>query len=507
MKPMQLNADPQFFIDDLFIAESNNINLCLEPPQKAGIVLAPERPWEAYRIFPSTILEDDGIYKIWYESIAHYPGKEGTVPCPRCRANNSGEKAVCVKCGWPLLDMQWMEEQLIHQCYAVSKDGVQWERPDLGLVEYAGNRKNNIVESCGVPSINPRGPSEEKFMSILQHQGSLYITVSPDGLHWKRKPHPVLPFTADTNNQIIFDPAIGKYIAFLRGFPGRRTIVRCAFNSLDEAPWPYHECRRKPDHTGTMYIENELETVMDIDKNDPLLPGLDINHLSACFYTNGVYLGFPGLFRKYPGQLNRQGRENHRYFAQGNDGTFETQLAVSRDGRTWTRPDRHPYVSTGLYGEPDGGIIMVAPGLISHGEKMYQYYGGKLTTHGIFEPVNDKPDGAIFRLVQQKDRFIAATAGIQGGWFRTPLLRHHGNRLELNIDCQGLGETCVQILDEKCKPLPGFTQDDCDPVDLNQLCQVVTWHGHHDIGSTAGKSIRLEFFMRASKLFTFRFAG
>ena len=29
-------------------------------------------------------------------------------------------------------------------CYAESKDGVNWTKPDLGLVEFNGNKKNNI---------------------------------------------------------------------------------------------------------------------------------------------------------------------------------------------------------------------------------------------------------------------------------------------------------------------------------------------------------------------------
>ena len=30
-------------------------------------------------------------------------------------------------------------------CYATSKDGIHWEKPDLGLVEYNGSQRNNIV--------------------------------------------------------------------------------------------------------------------------------------------------------------------------------------------------------------------------------------------------------------------------------------------------------------------------------------------------------------------------
>ena len=32
-------------------------------------------------------------------------------------------------------------------CYAESKDGVHWSRPELGLIEFNGSKKNNIILS------------------------------------------------------------------------------------------------------------------------------------------------------------------------------------------------------------------------------------------------------------------------------------------------------------------------------------------------------------------------
>ena len=30
-------------------------------------------------------------------------------------------------------------------CYAMSKDGLHWEKPELGLIDFNGSKKNNIV--------------------------------------------------------------------------------------------------------------------------------------------------------------------------------------------------------------------------------------------------------------------------------------------------------------------------------------------------------------------------
>jgi len=509
---INIGTATQYLFDRCCMAEDENIGFEINPARKAGLVLGPERPWEAYRIAPHAILKDEGVFKMWYGAVAHYRGAAGDVACPRCNRQNPGRNIVCRFCGWPMLDIDYLHANLLFKCFAISTDGVHWERPDLGLVEFNGSRKNNIIPFTGSicsPSINPLGPPEEKFMAVSEYDGKLYVSVSPDGLCWTRKPNPVLPFSADTSNQIIYDPLLNKYVAFLRGFPGRRTVVRCEFESLDQSPWPFTDWGHRPDKTGTVYITDELETVLDIDGDDPQLPGLDINHLSATRHADGCYLGFPGLFRKYPpGGLDSQGRENHRYFAQGNDGTFETQLAVSRDGRKWFRPDRRPYVRNGIYGKDlDGGLIIVAPGIVQSGETLSQYYGGFSVTHGMFRPGDGGCTGRIFRLEQEKDRFIAVKAGARGGCFLTPILIHSCARLELNVDCQGLGEVVVQIRGAEGNPLAGFSCDDCDPIDLNHLSAGVSWRGKTDLRSLAGIPVRLEFFLRQARLFTFRFSG
>lgn len=506
-KALAIDTKPQFFLDDLFFAEQEGISLQVNPPRKAGVVMEPVHPWEAYRIAPSAVLEDEGVYKMWYLGIARYEGVPGQVACPRCAAANEGVRVVCRHCGWPLRDCDWVHRELYHQGYAISTDGVHWERPRLGLLEYGGDWQNNFFPFTGamcVPAVNPKAPPAERFMAFSEQGGRQYLSVSPDGVHWTLKPSPVLPFCADTNNQIFYDPASRKYLALLRGFPGRRTVVWCETENLDRTPWPFTDRGRQPDKTGTVYITDEMEVALDRDAEDPSLD-LDINHLSATPYADGVWFGVPGLFRHYPGDVDGKGRESHRYFAQGNDGTFETQLAVSRDGRVWRRPDRRPYVENDLYGEPDGGLIFVCGGMIRHGDEVYQYYMGQSRTHGIFEPHDPAGVGQVFRLVQRRDRFIAVAAGPRGGRFLTPLLRlpPGARTLVLNIDCQGLGEAFVQVRDAEGRPLPGFTRADCDPIDLNHLRHIVAWRGQGDLVSLAGQPVRLEFFLRSTKLYTF----
>jgi outer membrane protein assembly factor BamB len=79
--------------------------------------------------------------------------------------------------------------------YAFSKDGIHWERPDLGLVEYNGSKHNNLlVLDAQAPSVfltgDPVG-SSTRFLMLLQGgqlTNETSVFASPDGIHWERDP-------------------------------------------------------------------------------------------------------------------------------------------------------------------------------------------------------------------------------------------------------------------------------------------------------------------------------
>ena len=49
-------------------------------------------------------------------------------------------------------------------CYAESKDGVNWTKPELGLVEFNGNKKNNI---CLIEGPVHSMTRVDDFLSVL----------------------------------------------------------------------------------------------------------------------------------------------------------------------------------------------------------------------------------------------------------------------------------------------------------------------------------------------------
>src|SRR5690606_13921613 len=82
-------------------------------------------------------------------------------------------------------------------CVAISIDGINWIKPELGKYEIAGSKDNNVIlaNDEGVthnfsPFIdkNPKAKSNEKFKAIGGHlrKGGLFVYTSTDGFHWKR---------------------------------------------------------------------------------------------------------------------------------------------------------------------------------------------------------------------------------------------------------------------------------------------------------------------------------
>jgi|ETNmetMinimDraft_25_1059894.scaffolds.fasta_scaffold10106_1 hypothetical protein len=84
-------------------------------------------------------------------------------------------------------------------CYAVSRDGINWEKPELGLTPFNGNRKNNLVrfDSEHRSAINailvlhdPEDPDPERHFKMINevHPFLNIASYSPDGLHWREAP-------------------------------------------------------------------------------------------------------------------------------------------------------------------------------------------------------------------------------------------------------------------------------------------------------------------------------
>lgn len=129
-----------FAFDDDSIPWRDNLKLTMVPAQKhpANPVLRrgpPGAPDDAHAILYGSVLSIGGKFRMWYLA-ASQPGSD--------RAASVGN---------------WRP-----MCYAESTDGVQWTKPDLGLVEFRGSAHNNI---CLIESEVPSLRLVNDFLSVL----------------------------------------------------------------------------------------------------------------------------------------------------------------------------------------------------------------------------------------------------------------------------------------------------------------------------------------------------
>lgn len=201
--PLAIGDKRQVFIDGRFIEQSRGVELAVHKPYKTGqIVIACEHPWEQSLGQYHSVLKDGDTYHMWYTV---YGGADSNAVPIRSIA------------------------------YARSNDGIRWEKPDLGLVEIYGTRKNNIVLGHGFGGIkgathgcmvflDPHAAPDEKFRLVSNPEElgkSLQIFSCGDGIHWKLTGRDIMKFRSerhhlDSQNVIFWDDRISKYVAYVR---------------------------------------------------------------------------------------------------------------------------------------------------------------------------------------------------------------------------------------------------------------------------------------------------
>jgi hypothetical protein len=462
-KTYRVGSQKQLFIDELLIGSKTNINLTMNPAVKTHeLNVVADNPWEELELGWVNVLEDGGVYKMWY-------GCESIGDGARQDTESEMEKS-----------------RVVDLCYATSEDGIKWEKPTLGLVEFRGSKQNNIVKRnfFGTVFLDPKriDGNYYKLAGSRRPNKGLEIFTSPDGLRWEPlKDQPVLSKGYfDTQNQIFWDEAINAYVTFVRrwvDFSATRVPLCCRKVGRSVSPnlvtWPQPEI---------VYGHDDQDPVESDPYNSAVVkyPG-----------APNVYLMFPSAYYHIP---NRK-----------NDGPLDIQLATSRDGIKWQRIQRAPYVRLGIEGAFDDGSIYMAVGMFIKGPEVWMYYTGYDFLHGLLDLKQPPRAGVISRVVQRLDGFVSADASYGGGSLTTVPIVFEGRELSLNLDTGALGETRVEILDENNRVVPGFSAIDSDPINGNYIARTVTWRGKKDVSQFAGKVVKLRFVMRSTKLYAFQF--
>ena len=481
--PLPVGNETQLFIDDHLIERMEGLKRTLHQPEDtlANPVIVPEEPWEHRRIPYGSVIwfPEEKKFKCWYLTLNIYDSRPGY-------RGYRKEHHIPI-------------QEAAYICYAESKDGVKWIKPELGLHAFRGSKQNNIVipspgthfDSVSVmylPHLKElpyrmmafigRWPYKEELVKkkwgdpppfgIKQH--GHYAFGSKDGIHWRElnDNEPVL--RVSDRSMFWWDPQKGIFAGAAKRSHKNKRAQAYAW-SHDMIQWTV-----TPDW------------IHKADQRDH--PG-DEGEAAYGFPYGSQWVGFAEMRRVRRGKV---GVVDH--------GTkINWELLTSRDGRRWDRPLRKmffPDAGTNTWRHQVFKIFANPP--IERDGRLLIYYGGKTGTVPI--ETGMKPFQALCLATLRKDGFVSLDAGKMGGELLTRPFVFKGNVLVLNHSTKG-GRLRVEIQNTEGRIIPGYSLKDCQEVTGESLQHAVRWKKR--VSSLAGRSIRLRIALRDASLYSLRF--
>ena len=164
-EPIQIGSRLELMIDDHLIdSTKGRIGLQMHRPVRRNVALVTDNKWEGNACTYTSVFQDGDRYRMYFGSL-HYEMTEGKL----------------------------IQGHPPFTCYAESRDGIHWTKPNLGLVEFEGSRKNNIVLANGtIPGLvvdaahiavfkdsNPKCLPAEQYKALIRSRAAkgLYLSL------------------------------------------------------------------------------------------------------------------------------------------------------------------------------------------------------------------------------------------------------------------------------------------------------------------------------------------
>jgi hypothetical protein len=453
-KVLDLGARRELFVDAYLIERFTGVQLTLERPRDEGVVLRFDKPWEGLFCGYATVIRDGDRYRLYYRGLPT-DGRDGT------------------------------NDEVT--CYAESKDGVHWHRPDLGLFEVKGSKANNVVLAgmapfshnfCPMIDSRPGIPKDERYKALAGIGSSgLHAFASADGLRWRKLADKAVikKGAFDSQNVPFWSENEQCYLCYFRVFQkGIRRISRTT--SKDFLNW--------------------TEPVLMSYSQGPI-EHLYTNQTSPYFRAPQLYVGIAARFM--PGrqvltpEQARAIKVDPGYFKDCSDGVLLTTRGGDRYDRTFLEgflvPGIGPenWVSRTNY--PALNVVQTGP----HEMSFYanQNYG--------------QPTSHLSRYSLRLDGFAAIVAPCAGGEVLTKPFIFKGKALTLNCATSAAGGIKVEIQDAGGKPRPGHALADAVETIGNEIDRVVRWKAGSDVSELAGRPVRLRLVMHDARLYALKF--
>ena len=506
--PIQLEPGrKQLFLDGYLIEETQNLKSVMHRPTKKGAILLPDRPWEGrFTVTASAPMwvEEEGRYKMVYEARP-----------PVYKESN----------------FRW--------ALAVSKDGLIWDKPNLGAVEFDGSRNNNLIAAPENKRLwhvvyDPDDPEpSRRYKGFLGHSGRRPVA-SPDAVYWKVLDAPVLP-SGDAGT-LTYDRENRQFLGLLK-FGGKYGRSYNLSSSKDFVQWSEPRFFFSTDEEDQSHaLEVIRRRIADPGLARPLFvdpdpsvgwtpPDLEFRNRGTwnaqsynigVFPYEGLYIGLPMIFHPTGAPLPER---------RNADGFHLIQLAMTRDLREWKRlGNREAFIGPsrldkGLAGNYDRMQLMPTNRPVEKDDELWFYYSGfkwrvcpydRYTDGSPRDPESLSPmeradylddhHSAIHLAVLRRDGFVSLDAGRREGTLLTRPLVMTGDSLWLNLDAPE-GRVRVEILDAEVGPIPGFSGSDALSFSGDRIRFPIRWRESESLGRLNGKTVRLRIHLRKASLY------
>jgi hypothetical protein len=163
------------------------IKSLLDEPEKELEAISCDKEWED-RLDYATVLKVDSQYIMYYRAI------------------------------------NYVKAPFVSYCYAVSTDGIHWDKPQLNLFSFNDSKENNIIsnEIDGV-SVTYVGGYYWMIADRLYDENNkvirgLRLFGSSDGIHFYRDSRLKVPYFCDSQNEILWDETSKTFKLYLRSW-------------------------------------------------------------------------------------------------------------------------------------------------------------------------------------------------------------------------------------------------------------------------------------------------
>ena len=471
-----VSRERYLLLDNRIIDQLNNVQLRLGEIRKhtSNPLFGEQHAWEPrFDNLHGNIHydEEEGIYKLWYNPFVLDLAMTTTPPdkrvqdahmeewkTPRARLDGTYLKELDSMTHYPSLKGFPIREMGV--CYAISHDGISWQKPIMDIFDFFGRPTNILVWGplgAGVfKDLRERDP-ERRYKMFFANGQMVSVAFSADGLHWGDWiACPEVDVEADTHNNAFWSPELKKYVGITR-------------------LW----ARREQTHLGLRLVaRTESDDFIHWTKGVEVLRGdlKEQTYTMTVFRHADVYFGLLAILRK-------------------DEGRVHCELAWSPDTVRWERIEPGtPFIPNSLkVGDYDWGCVYACDDPVFLDKEIRLYYMGSDGPHegwreSVFALATLRPDGfAGYEQIVEGEPGVVIT---------NPVICN-GNRLRITADGRG-GSVRVGIVGD-----PQATVDQCEPVSDNVTDQVIEWTDGADVGRYRGKTIQLRFELDDARIYSF----